>query len=145
MVEMLGWHGVVVAAAGRSVWPGVSSGRLPDPPSLHLSDGRGAVLRPASFADNMWKGVGVLGKQLLGFCPVFCLLWRMFPADVFSETFVISDESCDSGLFSALCVFCLLPSIRSPNTWERETNLERSAVLSHLWSALMWCLVEQPS
>lgn len=97
-METLGWHGVVtvvssrdglvcgvVAAAARmSV---VRSDRLsslaacliPTPPpqeSFHLSDGRGAVLRRALFADNTWKGVGPVWKQSLGFCPVLCLLWR---------------------------------------------------------------------
>lgn len=31
---------------------------------------------PSFVADNGRKGVGLDWEQLLGFCPVFCLLWR---------------------------------------------------------------------
>lgn len=80
-----------------------------------------------------------LGK-VTGILPSFVsAVERMFPGGVSSEQLVISDKSCDNGLFSTLCV-CLLPSLSNPEPKYLE-NLERSVVSSHLWYTAMCCLV----
>lgn len=56
---------------------------------------------------RVWDWFG----KVTGIVPSFLsAVERMFPGDVFSEQFVISDKSRDNGLFNTLCV-CLLPSL----------------------------------
>lgn len=81
-------------------------------------------------------------ERLLGFSPIsMSVVQWMFPRDVFLGRFVISDKGCDNGLFNIQLVFVswLFPRIRSQNTSEQKTNLEKHFVDAP--SVQRWCVV----
>lgn len=88
--------------------------------------------RRASCAEDTWKDVGLVWKQPLGFCPV-------------AGCFQASTSTAIRAAMMDYSAHFLSPAFSQAPGAQTLSSLERSCVLSHLWSTLMWCLVEHPS